>query len=725
LSAHAARAERFAGPDRAGALAVWRAGAGTGLTVAIGVALSALAFVATGGLELRHATSVELALTLGGAAIVAGAIVLAPAGRSLYGVTATALLVTLAGLTALSVAWSVAPDTSWVEASRTFAYAATFAAAAALARLAPARWPSVIGGVALGALIVCGYALVTKVFPELNAGEVYARLRQPYEYWNAVGLSAALGAPACMWLGARRSGHAALNALAYPVLGVLLVTLFVAYSRGALLALAIGCAFWFAAVPLRLRGLTVLAVSGAGAAGVVAWVFTKAALTQDRVPVDQRAGAGHAFGVLLLAMLILLLAAGLAIGFFSARHRLDPRTRQRAGVAVLAALALVPFAGAIGLTASARGFTGSISHAWRSLTDPNARTPPNDPGRLTAIGSVRARYWNDALKIFRDNPLIGVGSGGYATARLHYRTDNLDVHHAHGYVVQTLADLGLVGLLVNVALLAAWLVAAIRSARPFGWSAHLRDRAPPLHYSPERVGLLTLFAIVVVFGVHSLIDWTWFVPGNACVALLCAGWLAGRGPLHDANSAAPRDDTGGWRRRLARWRESPWQPAGAAALLAVGLVVAWAQLQPVRSLDAGNAALAAASRHDIAAARGAARSAIARDPLSVEPLFDMAVVDVAAGNLAAARVDLQRAVRLQPSNPGTWLRLAEFDLTQRNDHAAALHDLGALLYLDPRSLQGIGDYLGALRAGPTGGAQVPMNPTLQPSTSTKTPPGTT
>ncbi len=43
--------------------------------------------------------------------------------------------------------------------------------------------------------------------------------------------------------------------------------------------------------------------------------------------------------------------------------------------------------------------------------------------------------------------------------------------------------------------------------------------------------MLCMLCLVVVFGVHSLVDWTWYVPGNACVALLCAGWLAGRGPL--------------------------------------------------------------------------------------------------------------------------------------------------------------------------------------------------
>ncbi len=47
--------------------------------------------------------------------------------------------------------------------------------------------------------------------------------------------------------------------------------------------------------------------------------------------------------------------------------------------------------------------------------------------------------------------------------------------------------------------------------------------------------MLSMLCLVVVFGAHSLIDWTWYVPGDACVALLCAGWLAGRGELVPAS----------------------------------------------------------------------------------------------------------------------------------------------------------------------------------------------
>ena len=50
----------------------------------------------------------------------------------------------------------------------------------------------------------------------LAEDEIFARLRAPFGYWNAVGLMAASGVPPLLWLAARRTGHAAVSALAYP-----------------------------------------------------------------------------------------------------------------------------------------------------------------------------------------------------------------------------------------------------------------------------------------------------------------------------------------------------------------------------------------------------------------------------------------------------------------------------------------------------------------------------
>jgi hypothetical protein len=682
VSSHAARLD--AAPRRLAAGSL-RLNADVLLPLGLGALLAAIALRGGGGLQLKPTTEVEMALEIGGGIVAAGALLAGRDRRAAYGMPALLCFAALVALTIASVLWSVNPSDSWLEASRTLSYAVVFGVTMVFARFAPQRWAAVVGATVVASIIICAYALLTKVFPgALNPDEVYARLREPFGYWNAIGLMAALGAPGCLWLGARRDGHAAINALAYPALGLMILTLLLAYSRGGLLALLVGLGLWFALVPLRLRGVAVLATSATGALLIAIWAFAQDGLSKDRMPIDQRASAGHELGVLLIVMIALLLAAGLAIGFAAARRAPRRDVRRAAGVAILVALALVPVVAAVGLAFSTRGLGGSISHGWKQLTDPHASTPPNDPGRLTAVGSVRARYWNEALKMWKGHPGKGVGAGGYATLRPRYRQDDLDVRHAHGYVVQTLADLGLAGMLVSVALLGFWLVAAT--------SAVGRRRGLP--YTPERIGLLTMLTVVVIFGVHSFVDWTWFVPGTAVIALVCAGWLAGRGPL------LPEPVPGGGGNLVDRMRaglRDPVRAGMAGAALLVALIAAWATWQPLRSQNAQDDALAALERKDIKAARADAQAAQDRNPLAVEPLFVRSVVEQQAGDQAAARRALEDAVKLQPTNSEPWLRLANYDLNVAHDPAQAEAALGPALYLDPRSSTGIALYLQAQR----------------------------
>jgi hypothetical protein len=122
-------------------------------------------FFAKGGLNLESMTTTEMALTLAGGAMVAIAILLAPAGGRGYGLWPAGLLLAFTALTAISVVWSVQPDDSWRDAGRMLSYSAVFAAAVALVRLAPGRWPAILGGLALASTAICAYALLTKVFP--------------------------------------------------------------------------------------------------------------------------------------------------------------------------------------------------------------------------------------------------------------------------------------------------------------------------------------------------------------------------------------------------------------------------------------------------------------------------------------------------------------------------------------------------------------------------------
>jgi Flp pilus assembly protein TadD len=384
-----------------------------------------------------------------------------------------------------------------------------------------------------------------------------------------------------------------------------------------------------------------------------------------------------------------------------------------AGIGVIAVIELVIAGGLVALQTRPGGISGQVSKDWHQLTDTNAKPPDNSASRLIATSSVRARYWDEALKIHAKSPWVGAGAGGYATARTRFRKDALSVRQAHGYVVQTLADLGWVGLAVSLLALLAW---AVGTGRALG----LRRRDRGLPWDAERVGLAALTAVVVIFGVHSAIDWTWFVPANAATALLCAGWVLGRGPLRARLAASGRlgarwavgangapaaaratsvlagRPSRGRRVRLAALRGAG--PAAAALVGALALLAAWSADQPVRAEHASDAAFDRLDHGQPGAAASIARLAVERNPLSADPLFDLAAIQQAQGQNRAAEATLERAVKLQPADAETWRRLGRLKLSVLHDPRGALTDFRAAYYLDPQSPQSVSDVIEATRA---------------------------
>ena len=234
---------------------------------------------------------------LGGGLLVAAALLVAPARTRPVGAAAPCgLLAVAGGLTRrCRSSGRSSPSDAWLEANRTLAYLAAFAAGLALVRLAPrALGRPCSAAIVLAAVVVCGYALLTKVLPgSLNPDETLraparaVRLlerRRPDRRARRPRLPVARGA-------ARRPRR--VNALAFPALGLLLLAMLLSYSRGSLLALLSAARLWFALVPLRLRGATVLGVGalGAGLRGR-SWAFAQDALTEDRVGLTERSAAG-------------------------------------------------------------------------------------------------------------------------------------------------------------------------------------------------------------------------------------------------------------------------------------------------------------------------------------------------------------------------------------------------------------------------------------------------
>ena len=122
-------------------------------------------------------------------------------------------------------------------------------------------------------------------------------------------------------------------------------------------------------------------------------------------------------------------------------------------------------------------------------------------------GANRPHYWHVAWKEYKLNPVTGSGAGTFDSYWLHYRPVSSFARDAHSLYVETLAELGPLGLALVVLGLAVPLVG-------------LRRRGDPL--------LAAAGAAYVAFVVHAAVDWDWELPavtvtGLACGAALLAG----------------------------------------------------------------------------------------------------------------------------------------------------------------------------------------------------------
>jgi len=651
-------------------------------SAALAAALFGVAVGARGGSALERTAVVELLLITAGTALICAAIAFGRRGR-LAGGGALVAFVAVTAITARSVGWSIAPDLSYPEAGLTLAYLATFAGGIALARLAPTGAVAVTRGIVLAAVAICAYGLATRVWPASFEELAFSgRIGQPFDYWNALAGVAAMGIVPALWLGARRTGAPLGRALAFPATGLLIATLLIAQSRGALVGAAIGCALWLVLVPLRLRSLVVLVAAGAAAAPVVVWAMSKDPFRVGLQPLSAREAIAGEFGLMLAALVLVLLAVGVLVEAIGARTQPSLRLRFRAGAAVAVIVALVPLALATSVATSDRGLTGAVSDRIDELTNDSA-APPTGSGRLRSLASERFAYWREAFDAFEERPIAGLGAGSFELARLTHREAGGEARRAHGFVPQTLSDVGLLGGLAALLLLTAWLVAAARSTglQPRRWWRPMTTARPP--WTTERAALAALALAAVVYGAQSATDWTWFIPGLTTIALVAAGFVAGRGPLaaeqpSDAGSREPR-----------RPSPSPARLGSCAAVALTALVCGWAIWQPVAADRALARSYELTADGDPVAALREAADARDLDPRSVEPFYAAAMALMASDHQRQAIASLRRAAAERPRDPEPWLRIAAFQLDRRDDPAAAFAAAGQALRRDPESRQAI------------------------------------
>jgi O-Antigen ligase len=549
------------------------------------------------------------------------------------------------GLTALgawallSAAWSEDRAESILDAQRTLLYVAATIAILLVGRRA--TMPQLAGGLLAAITFICLYGLSLRLFPDSLASggvpistdpQAAFRLAQPLGYSNALGAVAAMGLALSLLLAAR--SPTAASPLAAAPSPLLAATLYLTFGRGAWLALAAGLAVAVAAAPRRLDLLTALLVLAAAPALTVLLTSHLDALTSRPASVGDVSDDGRLLAVALA--LLTLSAAAVALAFRHAAQRLRPSARALTASRV--ALVVV----VVGLAAAVIAAMGSpvdlATRAYHGFNAPPAPREGDVGGRVLVFsGSSRSDYWRVAWDDVEDNPLLGSGAGSYQRRWLRHRPADLPVRDAHSLYLETLAELGPVGLLSLLAALGAPLAAAVRA------------RGRPL--------VPAALAAYCCFLVHAGVDWDWEMP-----AVTVAGLSAGAVLLLGAR----RDDVR--RPPAGRMLVAPVAAAGAVSVL-VGLALI-GNLALERSEDARD-------RGDTSAAEREARRAGRWAPWSSEPWRLLGEAQLTQGDLVSARASFRKGLAKDRRSWELWLDLAlaseEADRKRALDRAEMLN----------------------------------------------------
>jgi O-antigen ligase len=198
--------------------------------------------------------------------------------------------------------------------------------------------------------------------------------------------------------------------------------------------------------------------------------------------------------IALILLVAIMIGAGLAQYLFSGRERggllkVPRRTPLIAAGLITAGLALAIVVGAHESSVSSQSLSTGAT-------------------RLVSLQSNRYDYWSVALRAFGTEPLHGVGAGNWSVYWLRWRHVNEAAQDAHSLPLQTLAELGLVGVVFLGAFVGGVGVAARRAV------GMTRQAVGPV-------------AAVIAYFAHSPLDWDWQMPAVTLVAIvLCGAVLA-------------------------------------------------------------------------------------------------------------------------------------------------------------------------------------------------------
>ena len=558
---------------------------------------------------------------------------------------ALGLLAGLALWTLLSMSWASDGGRAFAQFDQVSLYVAVLALAIALGRLVPSS--VIVGGTALALSAIACVALTSRFFPSTFGVEpstilpsLTPRLSFPLGYWNGLGIEVALAYPLLLSIMVSRRSRLA-RALAALPLPLLSAVMYLTSSRGAFLAAVVAIAAYLLLAPDRWPALAAAVVAGGAAAVSILALVHKNALLAGVMTDPGAVHQGHRAALVIGIACILTALVWLGCGEIGRRVPTPP---QRTGWAVAGVIVL----GAVIAIALSHPIAKFDTFRTNAFTSGGSSSYVNTH-LLSSSGSGRWQFWGAASSEFQAHPLNGGGAGSWQAWWLQHDTlGGFFTQYAHSLYLESLAELGIVGLLLIGGFIVVAVVGAVRAARTL-----------------QSGDVAAAAAGGIAFFVAAAYDWVWQLAGIAVV---------GVGLLGVALGALPSTRAGEWGRSgVVR----PLVALLAVAAIVPQVVVLAAGIHIGNSKDARDADNGARAKSEALAAK-------AVEPWDAQTWLQLALVERDLRQYNAAVSAIHSAIRRAPQDYRLWVAAVTID-ANRGDVAAVHRDFAQIRRLYPNA----------------------------------------
>jgi hypothetical protein len=549
-------------------------------------------------------------------------------GLGIAGWTGLALMVGFLVWTALSLAWTESSGNTSAEIARVATYLGVFALGLSIRGSRGVRLT--VAAIGTGIAFIAMIALLSRLHPAWFPDAVQTgnflpstrnRLSYPLNYWNAVAALTAMGIPLVLHM-ATTGKSIFLRALAAATLPAMALTVYFTLSRGGILAGVVALAVYLGFAGDRVPRFATTILATVGSAILIVGVSQRDALQEGLL----NTSAHHQGNEMLWMAIVVCLAVGLIQAALSLALLNDLRPAwsvpsRRVAQASAVATVLVLLVGAIGLNAPHR-----LSHALGEFKSGEAASGGGAARLTSAAGEQRYELWNSALHEFSSEPVHGTGAGTFELWWARNGDDTQVVRDTHSLYLQTLGELGLVG----VVLLGGFVILVVG----VGGQVILRSSRQ------GRPQLAAALAGVSAFLVSAIFDWVWQIPVLPVAMLVLAAALISAG----ARSRTPRPP------RINPILRAAFAVISLAAIIAIAI--------PLSSSTLIRESQSQAQAAKLPAALEAAQSASNVEPDSGLPYLQQSLILEQAGEYRAAVSRAKLATDHEPTNWKNWLTLS-------------------------------------------------------------------